>query len=217
VWSVLDGMRIAVPHLPFTPAGALSTVAAQRAARAARPPVPPSPALLDVRAAAARLAAAGVTVFGREQVVAQLRCDGAPWTDSTVRDLLQQEVTWRPDAELVRVGRGRFALASTAPARADVLRTAHEHVLDVVVERAAAGAETVRSVEVHQVLTSRGIRYRRDTVSAALSDLARREPPRLQTRGRGRYLPAPHPGTDPDGTRITVDGMTNPDATARPA
>lgn len=185
-WTDPDGMRTAPYVLYVHPA--VSTAQAQAAKRAARPPVEASPALLDMREAARRLAAGGQETFTVKGLLEQLRRDGAGWSYHTVRDLLWQEVTWRHDAQLERARRGWFRLRSARGTVPVGLMDARDFAAAAVRELAGESPERVVSLrEAHARVGALGGQFSRNAVRRALIRLATEEPPTVVVVAPGRY------------------------------
>lgn len=185
-WTDPDCMRTAPYVLYVHPA--LSTAQAQAAKRASRPPVEASPALLDMREAARRLAASGRETFTVKELLGQLGRDGAGWSYHTVRDLLWQEVTWRHDAQLERVRRGWFRLRSAGGDVPVGLMDARDFTAAAVRELAGESPERVVSLrEVHARVGVVGAQFSEEAVRRALVRLTGEEPPSVVVVAAGRY------------------------------
>ena len=114
--------------------------------------------------------------FTREDLLDRLEQDGCGWSSHTIRDLLGQEVTWRYDAEIVRLGRGCFRLRGDSDVDpGTALWTARDHALASMRHLSGeAPGRPVSAAEVREHLGDSGVVYCADAVRRALSKLRRR-------------------------------------------
>lgn len=195
-WSEIDGLRTAVPHVPYVH-GPVSVTAAKEAARSRRDPTATSPSRRAVREAVLRLTAAGdAAAFAPAQVRDALAELGHAWSALTVRELLEDEAA-SPAGLLVCARRGLYRLRGARELPSATSRAVTAHVQAALEELTAQGRARVTRRELEEALRAAGTTYSGRAVRDGLLRLRRADPPVVRATGDGRYMLLNRDGTRP--------------------